>query len=266
MQRPPRPQPKGIRSREDQSAAGAMRRPLQPSGARRSASLPRGKYTEDTKRGHLFASLQTAQDGVGHTPYSQALSEIQAGQKRSHWIWYVWPSLRALRPGTSRPHFLLPNFAAAQLLLAAEPLASRLEEISVSALQRLQSGTPLNVLMGGGVDATKFREALTVFSLAAATSGHPAAPRQLDLFCRCLEAAASERGRRAAARGPAPSSGLGGPKAPAPGAALEPRAVEAVLADPTAPVGLLHGVCDTAALRRRCCSTETAEPVPPAEV
>merc|ERR1712224_883721 len=98
--------------------------------------------TQEQKRKRLFASLVQAQNGVSHTPYSQALKEIQEGGKRSHWIWYVWPSLRALRPGTSRPHFLLPDFSTAQELLVTEPLASRLEEISWIALEKLQRGTP----------------------------------------------------------------------------------------------------------------------------
>lgn len=28
--------------------------------------------------------------------YEQALAELKAGQKRSHWIWYVLPQLRGL--------------------------------------------------------------------------------------------------------------------------------------------------------------------------
>jgi uncharacterized protein (DUF1810 family) len=28
--------------------------------------------------------------------YAQALAELQAGHKRSHWIWYVLPQLRSL--------------------------------------------------------------------------------------------------------------------------------------------------------------------------
>lgn len=33
--------------------------------------------------------------------YSTALSEIQAGQKQSHWIWYIFPQIEGLGMSTT---------------------------------------------------------------------------------------------------------------------------------------------------------------------
>lgn len=211
---------------------------------RRSNSMPSGAATVEQQRHRLFASIQDAQEGVAHTSYKKALQEINNGRKSSHWIWYVWPSLRVLRPGTSKPHFLLPDFATAQEYLTREPLASRIMEISSVALERLRSGVTLNALMGGLTDATKFQESLTVFAMAAASSQHPTAVEQLDLFCSCLEAVPRQKGRSSAT--------LGGPDsrpAQSRAVALEKRALAAVLDDRTAPPQLRDAV-DTESLRQ----------------
>ncbi len=39
--------------------------------------------------------------------YDDALSEISAGKKQSHWIWYVFPQMKGL--GIDRPSFALPS-------------------------------------------------------------------------------------------------------------------------------------------------------------
>lgn len=40
-----------------------------------------------------FLHTQSGEHGVG---FEQALAELHAGRKTSHWIWYVLPQLRAL--------------------------------------------------------------------------------------------------------------------------------------------------------------------------
>lgn len=39
-----------------------------------------------------LSRFHKAQEG----DYRQALSEIKAGRKRSHWIWYIFPQLKGL--------------------------------------------------------------------------------------------------------------------------------------------------------------------------
>ena len=40
--------------------------------------------------------------------YEQALGEITAGRKASHWMWYIWPSLTGVR-STKFPELMIPN-------------------------------------------------------------------------------------------------------------------------------------------------------------
>ena len=81
-------------------------------------------------------------------PYATALSEIRAGRKESHWIWYVWPSLAAVRPNVQLPQYLLPDLAAAQLYLEQADLRLRLLEISAAATAHLQAGVRPEHLFG----------------------------------------------------------------------------------------------------------------------
>eukprot|EP00756_Hemistasia_phaeocysticola_P062521 Hpha_TRINITY_DN5956_c0_g1::TRINITY_DN5956_c0_g1_i2::g.147207::m.147207 len=147
------------------------------------------EYTAEEMRARLFETIQSAQDGVSHTSYKTALREMKQGAKKTHWIWYIFPSLKALRPGTQRPHFLLPDFDTVRRYLEAPVLSDRLEEITGVVLEQLKANTPLSTLMGGGTDARKFRECATVFSMAAAVGTHPRARDQCALFCGCLDEA-----------------------------------------------------------------------------
>merc|ERR1712025_573023 len=104
-------------------------------------------------------------------------------------IWYVWPCLQPLRPGTSKPQYLLPDIASVCAYLADETLAARLEEITLVAVEYLRSGVKPHTLFGR-VDALKFHETMTFFAIAALEMCD--IPR-LRLFCAALEACS--RGR-----------------------------------------------------------------------
>ena len=65
-----------------------------------------------------LAAIWTAQQSKW-SGYTRARAEMEEGRKTGHWIWYVWPTLRALRPGTSRKDCLLPDLHAAHTMLHA---------------------------------------------------------------------------------------------------------------------------------------------------
>ena len=110
-------------------------------------------------------------DGSRHGSYPVALGQIRDhGQKSSCWIWWIWPTMTALRPRTSRPQFLLPDVGAVHEYLAHPILRGRLLEITEAACTHLEAGVPPCVLFGGSTDVEKFRESLTVFALVAASS------------------------------------------------------------------------------------------------
>eukprot|EP00927_Polykrikos_kofoidii_P069980 TRINITY_DN6575_c0_g1_i2.p1 TRINITY_DN6575_c0_g1~~TRINITY_DN6575_c0_g1_i2.p1 ORF type:complete len:667 (-),score=95.22 TRINITY_DN6575_c0_g1_i2:141-2093(-) len=123
----------------------------------------------EEEQGVLFR-IREAQDGHNRIfpSYARALEQIRSGRKTGHWIWYIWPCLAALRPGTSQPRFLLPDVEAARAYLRDETLATRLDEITAAAVDQLRHGVLPKVLFGSGSDADKFVETMTFFAVAAA--------------------------------------------------------------------------------------------------
>lgn len=108
----------------------------------------------------------------GRPSFAQALSEIKAGHKQSHWIWYVWPTLRGVRR-TMRSDLELPSFEAARAYLRDCGLRDNLVQITEAATERLQAGVSPGVLFGAvsHKDAPKYHEACTLFLLAARAEG-----------------------------------------------------------------------------------------------
>ncbi len=107
-----------------------------------------------------------AQDGV----YGQALAELRAGQKRSHWIWFVLPQLRGLGSSPESVFYGISGLPEARAYLAHTLLGPRLLEC-VAALDALENVTAQRVL--GAIDARKLRSCLTLFAQAAGGDGGP---------------------------------------------------------------------------------------------
>src|SRR5262245_37135113 len=93
--------------------------------------------------------------------YDTALSELRAGRKRTHWIWYILPQLRGLGTSQMSTRYGLESLAEARAYLAHPVLGPRLREC-VRTLNALRESDPVAVL--GGIDAVKLRSCLTVFA------------------------------------------------------------------------------------------------------
>ena len=98
--------------------------------------------------------------------YHQALRELRAGRKQTHWMWYVLPQLRGL--GFSQPaqRYGITGRAEARAYLEHPLLGARLLEC-VDAIQAVQD-TPAEQILGS-VDAMKYRSCLTLFANAASS-------------------------------------------------------------------------------------------------
>ena len=94
--------------------------------------------------------------------YPQALSEIRAGEKKSHWIWYIFPQLKGLGTSTNSETFGIEDADEAREYLAHPELGHDLREIT-SALLDLKENDPVKV-MGGEIDAVKLRSCMTLFA------------------------------------------------------------------------------------------------------
>lgn len=100
--------------------------------------------------------------------HARALSELKAGRKQTHWIWYVLPQLRGL--GTSRMSEIygLSGLAEAQAYLAHPVLGPRLVEC-VEAISAHRARSAEAIL--GSVDAMKCQSCLTLFEAAGGGAG-----------------------------------------------------------------------------------------------
>lgn len=109
--------------------------------------------------------------------YEQALREIRAGRKRSHWIWYIFPQLKALGYSDTAKYYGLRDLAEAKAYLADPLLRARLIGIS-EALLALPGNDPTAVM--GYPDDLKLRSSMTLF--AAADPDCPVFRQVLDKY------------------------------------------------------------------------------------
>jgi len=115
----------------------------------------------------------SAQDGA----YAQALAEIRAGRKRSHWMWFVFPQLAGLGHSPTAQYYAISGLAEAAAYLAHPVLGPRLVEIS-RALVDLPTSDATRVL--GYPDDLKLRSCATLF--AQVPGADPVFQRVLDKF------------------------------------------------------------------------------------
>lgn len=93
--------------------------------------------------------------------YPQALAELRAGRKRSHWIWFILPQLRELgRSGMAR-RYGIPGIEEARAYLQHPLLGARLSECC-EALLALE-GLSAHAIMGSP-DDLKLRSCATLFA------------------------------------------------------------------------------------------------------
>ena len=73
-------------------------------------------------------SLERFVEAQEHT-YELALREIMGGQKRSHWMWYIFPQLRSLGRSYRSYFYGIENLDEAKRYIAHPILGKRLVEI-----------------------------------------------------------------------------------------------------------------------------------------
>ena len=96
--------------------------------------------------------------------YQNALAEIKNGRKVSHWIWYIFPQLKALGRSGKAQLYGIENLDEAKEYLQNEILRERLLEIS-GALLELENND-IQYIMGSSIDKLKLQSSMTLFHLA----------------------------------------------------------------------------------------------------
>ena len=93
--------------------------------------------------------------------YGQALKEVQEGYKYTHWIWYIFPQLRALGHSRRARYFGISDLGEAVRYMKHPVLSARLREISGALLEHKGKKTALDIF--GEIDSLKVRSCMTLF-------------------------------------------------------------------------------------------------------
>ncbi len=101
-----------------------------------------------------------AQDPI----YRQARAELAAGDKRSHWMWFVFPQLKALGRSATAKHFGIASRAEAQAYWRHPVLGARIKECGELVLA-VQGKSAFDIFHSP--DDLKFRSSMTLFAQAA---------------------------------------------------------------------------------------------------
>ncbi|AKM09824.1 DUF1810 domain-containing protein [Croceicoccus naphthovorans] len=102
-----------------------------------------------------------AQDGI----YADALDELRAGQKRTHWMWFVFPQLVGLGRSDTARFYGISGLDEARAYVAHDVLGPRLEECCDAVLDWW--GRKSSDDMFGPIDSVKLRSSMTLFERAA---------------------------------------------------------------------------------------------------
>jgi len=93
--------------------------------------------------------------------YSQALSEIRQGQKRSHWMWYVFPQIDGLAMSSTAKLYAIKSLDEARAYLDHPVLGLRLRECA-EAMLSIEGRSATEIL--GSPDDLKLRSSATLFA------------------------------------------------------------------------------------------------------
>jgi uncharacterized protein (DUF1810 family) len=109
-------------------------------------------------------NLQRFVDAQAGGVYERALSEIKAGEKRSHWMWFIFPQHVDLGRSSTAKFYGLSGDAEARAYLAHPVLGPRYREAVAAVRERLDAGRSLEAIFGE-LDATKFRSSVEIFGV-----------------------------------------------------------------------------------------------------
>lgn len=93
--------------------------------------------------------------------YDQALSEIRGGQKRSHWMWYIFPQFDGLGFSSTSRHYSIKSAKEAEAYLAHPILGPRLIEC-VEAVGGIEGRSVGEIF--GSPDDLKLKSCATLFA------------------------------------------------------------------------------------------------------
>jgi uncharacterized protein (DUF1810 family) len=99
--------------------------------------------------------------------YTRVLGELAAGEKTSHWMWFIFPQLQGLGASPMARRYAIAGLAEARAYLEHPTLGARARECTRAVLA-VKGRTAHEIF--GSPDDLKLRSCLTLFAAAAAPS------------------------------------------------------------------------------------------------
>jgi len=106
---------------------------------------------------HDLSRFVQAQERV----YARALAEVRSGQKRSHWMWYIFPQFDGLGASPTSRLYSIKSLAEAEAYLRHPVLGPRLVEC-ISAALEVEGRSASEIF--GSPDDVKLRSCATLFA------------------------------------------------------------------------------------------------------
>jgi uncharacterized protein (DUF1810 family) len=104
--------------------------------------------------------------------YPRVVEELQAGEKRSHWIWFIFPQMKGLGHSSQSEFYGIGSLDEAEAYLRHPVLGTRLRQCARLVTQ--VEGRAISRILGYP-DDLKFRSSMTLFARAAEVAGLDAA-------------------------------------------------------------------------------------------
>jgi uncharacterized protein (DUF1810 family) len=95
--------------------------------------------------------------------FAQVRSELAAGEKRTHWMWFIFPQLKGLGSSSMALRFAISGMDEAKAYLAHPVLGDRLRDCT--SLVNAVSGRSVEDIFGYP-DNLKFHSSVTLFAAA----------------------------------------------------------------------------------------------------
>ncbi len=117
----------------------------------------------------------SAQEGV----YERALAELKSGEKRTHWMWYIFPQIDGLGYSPTARRYSIRSMEEARQYLVHPVLGKRLLECTETVIA-LRGGSVSEIF--GYPDDLKFKSAMTLFEKIAGPGS--VFSSALEKYCR----------------------------------------------------------------------------------
>lgn len=108
----------------------------------------------------LFDDFVQAQNTI----YPSVIKELTEGQKRTYWMWFIFPQVKGLGHSTMARRFAIENLEQARAYLQHDVLGAQLIECAELLLLHPEKSA---LAIFGSIDTLKLHSSLTLFTLAS---------------------------------------------------------------------------------------------------